>query len=111
MRTPVLLALTLLLSAPALAWVPKLEETTAKNVIDGAYGRRDPVPTFLTLDLNVKDGAFVSGPTAVTAFDGGATAIIDVGSMTLAVIGGALVLLGYVVDQAVRVQAEMDQMF
>lgn len=77
MRTSALLALTLLLSAPALAWVPKLEETTAKNVIDGAYGRRDPVPTFLTLDLNVKDGQFVSGQGAVKAFDGGEKCVAD----------------------------------
>lgn len=67
----------LALSAPALAWVPKLEDTTAKNVIDGVYARRDAVTTFLTVDLNVKDGAFVSGPTAVTAFDGGATCVSD----------------------------------
>ncbi|WP_309572567.1 hypothetical protein [Deinococcus sp.] len=67
----------LALSAPAFAWVPKLEDTTAKNVIDGAYARRDPVKTFLTVDLNVRDGAFVSGPDAVTAFDGGATCVSD----------------------------------
>ncbi|MBB5234990.1 hypothetical protein [Deinococcus budaensis] len=77
MRKPVLLALTLLLSAPALAWVPKLEETTAKNVIDGAYGRREPVPTYLTLDLNVKDGQFASGPGAVKVFDGGEKCLAD----------------------------------
>lgn len=35
----------------------------------------------------------------------------DVGSMTLAVIGAALVLLAHVVDQAVLVQAELDEMF
>lgn len=35
----------------------------------------------------------------------------DVGSMTLAVIGGALVLLAHVVTQAVLVQGELDQMF
>lgn len=67
----------LTLSAPALAWVPKLEDTTVKNVIDGAYARRDPVKTFLTVDLNVRDGAFVSGPEAVTAFDGGATCVSE----------------------------------
>ncbi|MFK7603442.1 hypothetical protein ACI3L1_14655 [Deinococcus sp. SM5_A1] len=60
-----------LLSGPALAWVPQLEETTAKNVIDGAYGRRAPIPTFLTMDLGVKDGQFVAGPQAVTAYMGG----------------------------------------
>ncbi|GHF62409.1 hypothetical protein HNQ07_004390 [Deinococcus metalli] len=67
----------LALSAPAHAWVPKLEETTAKNVIDGVYARRDPVVTFLTVDLSVKNGAFASGPAAVTAFDGGASCVSD----------------------------------
>ncbi|WP_245872756.1 hypothetical protein [Deinococcus planocerae] len=71
MRRPTLLALTVLLSAPALAWVPKLEETVAKNVIDGAYGRRDPVPTFQTLDLSVQGGQFAAGQGAVRVFDGG----------------------------------------
>jgi hypothetical protein len=64
-----------LLSGPALAWVPQLEETVAKNVIDGAYGRRAPVPTFLTVDLGVKDGQFVAGPNAVTAYMGGPTCV------------------------------------
>ncbi|EYB66823.1 hypothetical protein DEIPH_ctg066orf0002 [Deinococcus phoenicis] len=77
MRKPTLLALTVLLSAPALAWVPKLEETTAKNVIDGAYGRRDPVPTYQTLDLTVKDGKFAAGDGAVKAFDGGDRCLAD----------------------------------
>lgn len=77
MRTPALLSLAVLLSAPALAWVPKLEETTAKNVIDGAYGRRDAVPTYQTVDLNVKDGQFVSGAGAVRAFDGGDKCVAD----------------------------------
>ncbi|MEF2279223.1 hypothetical protein V3W47_13015 [Deinococcus sp. YIM 134068] len=75
MHKPILLALTVLLSAPALAWVPKLEETTARNVIDGAYGRRDPVVTYQTLDLNVKDGKFVAGDGAVKVFDGGDTCL------------------------------------
>lgn len=70
MRKRMLLA-TLLLSAPALAWVPKLDENTAKNVIDGAYGRRDAVITYQTLDLNVKDGQFVSGAQNIKAFAGG----------------------------------------
>ena len=64
-----------LLSGPALAWVPQLEETVAKNVIDGAYGRRAPVPTFLTVDLAVKDGQFVAGPNAVTAYMGSPTCV------------------------------------
>ncbi|GMA16056.1 hypothetical protein E5F05_09100 [Deinococcus metallilatus] len=77
MRKPALLVLTVLLSAPAFAWVPKLEETTARNVIDGAYGRRDPVPTYQTIDLNVKDGKFVAGEGAVKAFDGGDKCLAD----------------------------------
>lgn len=77
MRKPLLLALTVLLSAPALAWVPKLEETTARNVIDGAYGRRDAVTTYLTLDLNVKDGKFVAGDGLVKVFDGGDACLAD----------------------------------
>ncbi|WP_064015803.1 hypothetical protein [Deinococcus puniceus] len=72
---PILLTLSVLLSAPALAWVPKLEEVTAKNVIDGAYGRRDPVPTFQTLDLTVKEGKFAAG--TVTAFAGGEKCVAD----------------------------------
>ena len=74
---PLLLTLTVLLSAPAFAWVPKLEETTAKNVIDGAYGRRDAVNTFMTLDLTVKDGKFAAGDGLVKAFDGGEACVAD----------------------------------
>ncbi|PNY81425.1 hypothetical protein [Deinococcus koreensis] len=77
MRTPALLFLTLLCSGPALAWVPSLEETTARNVIDGAYGRRDPLPTFQTIDLSVRGGAFVAGKDAVRAFDGGERCVAD----------------------------------
>ena len=77
MRKPAFLILAVALSAPALAWVPKLEETTARNVIDGAYGRRDPVPTFQTVDLNVKDGQFVAGEKAVQVFDGGEKCVAD----------------------------------
>lgn len=79
MRKSLLLALSLtaLLAGPALAWVPKLEETTARNVIDGAYGRRDPVNTYLTLDLSVKDGKFTAGDGLVKAFDGGEACVTD----------------------------------
>lgn len=79
--TPIRLSLTLsiaaLLAAPAHAWVPKLEETTARNVIDGAYGRRDPVPTYLITSLKVRDGQFEAGAGAVTAFDGGPACVTD----------------------------------
>lgn len=80
-RTPARLTLSLtlaaLLAAPAHAWVPKLEDTTARNVIDGAYGRRDPVPTYLITSLKIKDGQFEAGEGAVTAFDGGAACVTD----------------------------------
>ena len=80
-RTParftLFLTLAALLAAPAHAWVPKLEDTTARNVIDGAYGRRDPVPTYLITSLKVKDGQFEAGEGAVTAFDGGAACVSD----------------------------------
>lgn len=77
MRKMVVLGLMVVCSSPAGAWVPKLEETTAKNVIDGAYGRRDPLPTFLALDLNVKDGQFAAGKDAVKVFDGGEACLSD----------------------------------
>ena len=80
-RTParftLFLTLAALLAAPAHAWVPKLEDTTARNVIDGAYGRCDPVPTYLITSLKVKDGQFEAGEGAVTAFDGGAACVSD----------------------------------
>lgn len=63
--------LVVLTSAPALAWVPKLEETTAKLVIDSAYARRDPAATFQMLDLTVQDGKFKAGDGAVKVYDGG----------------------------------------
>ncbi|WP_291432483.1 hypothetical protein [Deinococcus sp.] len=76
-RLTLFLTLAALLAAPARAWVPKLEDTTARNVIDGAYGRRDPVPTYLITSLKVGDGQFEAGPGAVTAFDGGAACVTD----------------------------------
>ncbi|GGR53260.1 hypothetical protein GCM10008959_13540 [Deinococcus seoulensis] len=76
-RLTLTLGLAALLAAPAHAWVPKLEDTTARNVIDGAYGRRDPVPTYLITSLKVKDGQFEAGEGAVTAFDGGAACVAD----------------------------------
>ncbi|MFC4453063.1 hypothetical protein [Deinococcus sonorensis] len=78
MRKFLILTLSVLTAAPALAWVPKLEETTAKTVIDSAYGRRtDPVLTYLNVDLSVQDGAFKSGKAAVNAFDGGEQCVAD----------------------------------
>lgn len=66
-----LVLLTALTSGPALAWVPKLEDQSAKTVIDSAYGRRAVVPTFLTLDLSVDGGKFKAPDGSVKVFDGG----------------------------------------
>jgi len=76
MRKYALLSLVLLTSSPALAWIPKLDDSTAKNVIDAAYGRRDTLPTYLTDDLTVQDGKFKSGD-VVKVFDGGDTCLSD----------------------------------
>ncbi len=76
--TKTLLALLpLALSVPAHAWVPKLEEQSAKTVIDSAYGRRTAAPTYLTIDLNVKDGKFVAPDGTVKVFDGGDQCLSD----------------------------------
>ncbi|WP_425147889.1 hypothetical protein [Deinococcus sp.] len=74
MRSTLLIALTVLTAAPALAWIPKLDDTTARTVIDGAYGRQDAPPTYLNADLTVQDGKFKSG-NVVKAFDGGDTCV------------------------------------
>lgn len=76
MRKFVLLSTLLLSAAPALAWIPKLDDNTTKNVIDAAYGRRDPLTTYVTADLSVQDGKFKSAD-AVTAFDGGDACVAD----------------------------------
>lgn len=77
MRKLLLLSATVLLSAPAFAWVPKLDDATAKAVIDGAYGRRDAVTTYMTVDLSVKDGKFAAGDGVVKAVDGGDACVSD----------------------------------
>ena len=75
---PTALLAVSLLSGPALAWVPALDESSAKTVIDGAYNRSaTPVNTLLSLDLSVKDGQFAAGDGAVKAFDGGDACVSD----------------------------------
>ena len=69
--------LTALASGPALAWVPKLEEQSAKTIIDSAYGRRAAAPTFLTVNLGVKDGKSNAPDGSVSVFDGPATCLSD----------------------------------
>lgn len=67
----ILFTLTVALATPALAWVPKLEESTTQNVIDGVYNRRSKVPTYHTIDLKVEKGQFKAGKDAVKVQDGG----------------------------------------
>ncbi|PYE56524.1 hypothetical protein [Deinococcus yavapaiensis] len=75
MRHPALLLSLALLSSTAFAWVPKLDDKTAKTVVDSAYDRLDdPVNTLLTVDLGVKDGKFASDG-AVRALTGGESCV------------------------------------
>lgn len=83
-RTVLILSLAVLSAAPALAWIPKLDASTAKNVIDAAYRRRDPLSTYLTADLSVEAGKFKAngvgaGASAgtVKVFDGGDACLSD----------------------------------
>lgn len=77
LRTSTLGLILLGLTLPsALAWVPKLEDQSAKTVIDSAYGRRAAAPTYLTLDLNVAAGKFKGAPDgSVKVIDGGDTCL------------------------------------
>ncbi|AFZ69210.1 hypothetical protein [Deinococcus peraridilitoris] len=69
MRRPILL-LVALVSGGALAWAPKLDNQSAKAVLDTAYNRTtQPVSTVLNIDLSVKEGAFATKD-AVRVFDG-----------------------------------------
>ncbi len=72
-----LVLLTAFLSGPALAWVPKLEEQSAKTIIDSAYGRRAAAPTFYTLDLSVEGGKFKAPDGSVKLYDGSDTCLKD----------------------------------
>ncbi|AWN23979.1 hypothetical protein DKM44_12690 [Deinococcus irradiatisoli] len=72
-----LVLLTAFISGPALAWVPKLEEQSAKTIIDSAYGRRAAAPTFYTLDLSVDGGKFKAPDGSVKLYDGADTCLKD----------------------------------
>ena len=83
-RTVLTFSLAVLSAAPALAWIPKLDASTAKNVIDAAYRRRDPLATYLTADLSVEGGKFKANGAgvgaasgAVKVFDGADTCLSD----------------------------------
>jgi hypothetical protein len=76
-RSPVLglVLLGSLLATSANAWVPKLEEQSAKTIIDSAYGRRAAAATYLTLDLSVEAGKFKAPEGSVKVIDGGDTCL------------------------------------
>jgi|GEM_PF-197401 len=77
-KRSLLLASFLSLTGAALAWVPKLDEPTTKAVIDTAYDRAlEPVRTFLTLDLSVKDGRFAAGDGVVQPYGAGNDACVQ----------------------------------
>lgn len=60
----------------AFAWLPKLDETAAKAILDGVYRRGPDVPTSSSLSLSVKSGAFEAG-NVVEVYDGGAKCLSD----------------------------------
>jgi hypothetical protein len=64
------LALSLAAAGFAFAWAPTLDDATAKAVVDAAYRRGPDVPTTVTLDLTVANGAFKT-PNAVAVRAGG----------------------------------------
>ncbi len=68
--------LTLSLAGSAFAWLPKLDETAAKAILDGVYRRGPDVPTSSSLSLNLKNGAFEAG-NVVEVYDGGAKCLSD----------------------------------
>ena len=80
MRTPTRALLTLplfALASSALAWLPGLDDATAKAIVDGVYRRGPDVPTSTSLSLQVKNGAFEGGAKAVDIQDGPATCLSD----------------------------------
>jgi hypothetical protein len=65
------------LAGSAFAWLPKLDETAAKAIVDGVYRRGPDVPTSSSLNLEVKNGAFEAGGNVVEAYNGDAKCLSD----------------------------------
>lgn len=78
MKNTVRLALTAAigLMPTALAWLPNLDDSTAKAIVDGVYRRGPDVPTSSTQSLQVKNGRF-EGNTTVEVHAGEATCLSD----------------------------------
>jgi hypothetical protein len=68
--------LILSLAGSALAWLPKLDESAAKAIVDGVYRRGPDVPTSSNLSLEVKSGAFEAG-NVVEAYNGDTRCLSD----------------------------------
>jgi hypothetical protein len=70
------ICLILSLAGSAFAWLPKLDETAAKAIVDGVYRRGPDVPTSSSISLNVKSGAFEAG-NVVEVYGGDAKCLSD----------------------------------
>jgi hypothetical protein len=60
----------------AFAWLPKLDESAAKAIVDGVYRRGPDVATSSNINLNVKNGAFEAG-NIVEVYGGDAKCLSD----------------------------------
>ena len=65
------------LISSAFAWTPAIDAITAKAIVDGVYRRGPDIATSMSLNLNVKSGAFVAGANAVEVYAGEATCLGD----------------------------------
>ncbi len=65
------------LAGSAFAWLPKLDETAAKAIVDGVYRRGPDVPTSSSLSLEVKNGAFEADSNAVEVYGGDSKCLSD----------------------------------
>ena len=68
--------LILAFAGNALAWLPKLDESAAKAILDGVYRRGPDVQTSSSLSLEVKNGAFEAG-NIVEVYNGDAKCLND----------------------------------
>jgi hypothetical protein len=71
------ICLILSLAGSAFAWLPKLDETAAKAIVDGVYRRGPDVPTSSSLSLEIKSGAFEAGNNVVEVYSGEAKCLSD----------------------------------
>jgi hypothetical protein len=69
--------LILSLAGSAFAWLPKLDESAAKAIVDGVYRRGPDVSTSSNISLNVKNGAFEAGSNVIEVYGGDAKCLSD----------------------------------